>query len=296
MVKSVKHSKIKNTGLLFELLTRQLTADIMNDVKDSVANKLIETYFRKNSPLGKEYLLYQTLLKYKFSEESKAMMLIDEVIQLHKKINKTELRNSKFNLIREIKENYNTEDFFKTRMENYKICASIYKLFQAKSLNEDYSASDIVNAKVTIVEHIMQKNVPELKEEDPDLAEYEKLSKDIRLLAYKGMVNKFNSKYEVLGENQRKLIKRFINHVTNSESLSSYLAECAESVQVELKEYVKRIDNQVTKIKINEVVNQLSTFGRKNNPSDDEVLAMLNIYELVDEIKLVVGENKNVKR
>jgi hypothetical protein len=67
-MKNLKHSKFKNTGVLFELLVRQVASDTLNN-NDSKAIPLIKKYFAKSNELAKELNLYQTLVKEKFSKE-----------------------------------------------------------------------------------------------------------------------------------------------------------------------------------------------------------------------------------
>ena len=155
MAKKVKHNKIKNTGILFELLTRRLTSDIITGIEDSIAQKLIERYFKNTAELGKEYVLYQALIKQRFADKDKAEDFLTEVVGAHKKLRWNEIKKSKYSLIKEIKDNFDVDDFFKPKLENYKLLASIYKTFQSKSLNETISPTDIVNSKFTIIENIV---------------------------------------------------------------------------------------------------------------------------------------------
>lgn len=292
----VRHSKIKNTGILFELLTRQLTSDIITGVSKSKAQELIEKNFKSDTPLGKEHRLYQLLVKQKMSDQAKANNFIDEVISSHRKLNKTEIRKMKYNLVREIKENFPIEKFFKNKIDNYKLMASIYKLFQAKSLNEEISPSDIVESRWTILEHITGVSQTE-KSTDNDpvskmIVEFEKQNKDLRLLTYKVMVDKFNSKYSVLNESQKELIKQYINNLSSTNTLLEYIVEQVPIVTEELKKCTTSIDDQVTKIKVNEVLNQLSGMKDLAAVTDNHVEAMLHTYELVKELKSI--ESKKV--
>ena len=129
----VKHSKYKNTGILFELLTRQLTADTIagNNPK---ALSIIKKYFSGDSTLLKEYKIYHTFVGKKFKEEWKATMLINTLIEAHGKINKGQLRREKYNLIKEIKDTYDINNFFKAKISNYKVMASILIYLKIKML------------------------------------------------------------------------------------------------------------------------------------------------------------------
>ena len=132
-MREIKHHKLKYTGILFELLLRQITADILNEGVNSPAVKLLKKYFKNSAPLGKELQLYQMLVKETYSSESKANHFLDVVVSARKKITNSSLRRSKYNLIKELKDLYPVEDFFKSRIKNYKIYASVYKLFEAES-------------------------------------------------------------------------------------------------------------------------------------------------------------------
>ena len=130
MSSQTKHSKIRNTGILFELLTRQITVDVLNNNKNAEAANILKTFFNKNTQLGKEYDLYKVLTTENYKSESKANHLVDAVVTAHQKLNSASLRREKYNLIKEIKKNYEVNDFFMARISNYKVSASIYKLFE----------------------------------------------------------------------------------------------------------------------------------------------------------------------
>ena len=286
MGKEIQHKKIKNTGILFELLTRQLTSDVLNGIEKSTAKELIQKHFGSKTELGKEYLLYQSLVKQKFTNENKSLAFIDEVIAAHCRLNKSELRKAKYNLIKEIKERYTMDDFFKNKIDNYKLLASIYKLFQSKSVGDNYSPAEIVESKFTILEHLSKSS-----ERKPDadsnvlLNEYGKLGKDVRLLAYKIMIDKFNEKYKVLNEGQRNLIKEYINNISSSNSLRNYILEQLKSIKSELSTLLAGVTNQVSKIKVNEVLKQLERINEDTAITDNHVMATLNVYELIEELK-----------
>ena len=84
-----KHSKIRNTGLLFEFLLRQITTDVLNKKDNSKAVELIKKRFNENTSLGKELSLYSALLNTKFKTDKKAEFFINEVLSERNKINKT---------------------------------------------------------------------------------------------------------------------------------------------------------------------------------------------------------------
>ena len=213
----VKHSKYKNTGILFELLTRQLTSDtIAGNQPKSLS--FLKKHFNKKTELLKEYKIYHTLATQKYNKDSQATMLIETLLEAHKNLNKGQLRREKYNLIKEIKENYNVNDFFKAKITDYKIMASIFNLLE----NKEATALSIVNSKVTLLEHITE-NKQKISKKDVVLENFDKQDKDTRLLTYKVLLEKFNDKYSGLQDNQKTLLKEYVNSVSNSPALKSYL-------------------------------------------------------------------------
>ena len=182
----VKHSKYKNTGILFELLTRQLTSDTITG-NQSKSLSFLKKHFNSKTELLKEYKIYHTLATKKFKKDSQATMLIEELIKAHGKLNKSQLRREKYNLIKEIKDTYDINDFFKAKISNYKVMASIFNLLE----NKDASPLSIVNSKVTLLEHITGKTLENKPKKDVVMEDYAKYDKDTRLLTYKVLLEKF---------------------------------------------------------------------------------------------------------
>ena len=278
----VKHSKYKNTGILFELLTRQLTADTIAGNKPQ-ALTIIKKYFSGNSVLLKEYKIYHTFIGKKFKEESKATMLISTLTEAYKKLNKSQLRKEKYNLIKEIKENFNINNFFKSKISNYKVMASIFNLLE----NNEASPLSIVNSKVTLLEHITGKSLKDKPKKSIVIEDYIKYDKDTRLLTYKVLLEKFNEKYSGLGLNQKTLLKEYVNSVTNSPALKTYINEEIKKVKKQLLSYSKKVTDKAVAVKLNETKNMIKTLCKKSSVNDDNVINLLNYYELINELKTI---------
>jgi len=283
MDRRVKHSKIKNTGILFELLTRQITADILNSGK-SAAIKLIKTYFKENTELGKEIQLYNILVNKSFKSETRASYLVDAVVKSRKKINFSQLRREKYNLIKEIKENYNLTDFFNSRISNYRVLASIYKLFSTE--NKSLSPDVETDSRYTVIEHITQRKITS-KEKKVFSEEFKGQDDDLRLLSYQILVDKFNQKYSSLNSAQRKLLKEYINNVSNTNSLREYVDSEVSKVTRVLKTYLPKIEDKVTKIKLTEAINQIKKLKVGKIVKDKQIVGLMRYYELVKELKNV---------
>ena len=279
----MKHSKYRNTGILFELLTRQLTSDTITG-NQSKSLSFLKKHFNSKTELLKEYKIYHTLATKKFKKDSQATMLIEELIKAHGKLNKSQLRREKYNLIKEIKENYNINNFFKAKITNYKIMASIFNLLE----NKKATALSIVNSKVTLLEHITEKQQTKTKK-DVVLENFNKQDSDTRLLTYKVLLEKFNNKYSGLEENQKTLLKEYVNSVTNSPALKSYINQEIKAVKQSLTRYSKKVEDKAVAIKLTETKGMIKPLCKKSSVHDDNVVNLLNYYELVNELKTIHG-------
>tara|TARA_B100000579_G_scaffold364037_1_gene322846 strand:- start:1129 stop:1968 length:840 start_codon:yes stop_codon:yes gene_type:complete len=277
----MKHSKYRNTGILFELLTRQLTSDTIAGGQ-SKALSILKKYFNSKTELLKEYKIYHTLATKKYKKESNANILLNTLTEAYKKLNKTRLRREKYNLIKEIKNTYNVNNFFKSKISNYKIMASIFNLLE----NKEATANEIVNSKITLLENIVLQPKKQIQK-DPIVENLSKTDKDTRLLTYKVILEKFNNKYSGLAENQRILLKEYVNCVSNSPALKSYINEEIKQVKKDITKYSKKIEDQAITIKLNETKNLIKPLCKKSNVHDDNVINLLNYYELINELKTI---------
>lgn len=277
-----KHSKYKNTGILFELLVRQITTDTINGVNKSPAIQIIKEFFKKNTTLKKELMLYQTLLNEKFNTERKAESFIDAVLKERKKLSSTELRKQKYNLIKEIKNKYNIENFFKTKVENYSENASIYCLFENKT-----NPSQSVRFRFNLVETVMNKR-NKVSRIDETYQMYSKQDKDVRTLSYKIMIEKFNNKYGNLTSEQKTLLREYINNISNTQKLKKYIHTEINSTSKSIRNLSKKVDDNIVSIKLNEVADQLQLVKKERKVKDKHMLSVLRAYDLVKEIKNVV--------
>ena len=281
-MKNLKHSKFKNTGVLFELLVRQVTSDTLNN-SDSKAIPLIKKYFAKSTELAKEFNLYQTLIKEKFTKEEKANHLIEAVLIAKSQLNQAVLNRQKYNLIKEIKNNYVLEDFFKSKVNNYKALAAIYKMFEYTIADHP---TESVNNRYTIVEHITRKDVAKNVVKN-EMSEFIKQDKDVRLLSYKILVDKFNEKYYDLNEGQKSILRNYINAVSEGTELKSFIVKEVNKLQNSLKTLTSKVDDKVVKIKLTEVTNLLNEISVAKSIKDTHILSLLRYHELIKELKKV---------
>ena len=286
MARKLKHSKIKNTSILFELLTRQITADVLAG-KSTKSVKIVKKHFNESTELGKELQLYRVLSEKHYESTDRAAQLVETVIKSRKKLSNSTIRREKYNLIKEIKESYNVGDFFNGRISNYRILASIYNVFQAETSDESFDPEAVVNSKFTVLEHITSKKLDSSETKNKVLREYNKKDKDLKLLAYQILVDKFNQKYKTLDENQKNLLKNYINNVSNTNSLREYIDSEVVKIRKVLKSHLPKVKDDITKIKLSEAINQVENLTKGKVVKDKQVLTLMRYYELIKEIKNV---------
>ena len=279
-----KHNKIKNTGILFELLTRQIAVDVMNDSKNSPAIKIIKEFFNEKTTLGREKELYSILTEKKYKTAEQANILLEAVIKNRRKLSNRRLKNEKYNLIKKIKENYSVNDFFNSRISNYKVLASVYTLFENESVKEVVDSVEETDSKITILETITQSDIKSNKSSNKVLESYQTQDTDVRLLTYQLLVDKFNKKYSNLNESQKNLLREYINNLSNTNSLREFIDTEVIKVQKALKSHLRIVDDKITKIKLAEAIEHTSTAIGGKLVKDSHVVSLMRYYELIKEL------------
>lgn len=281
----LKHSKYKNSGLIFELLIRQVTADTISG-KQSPALDIIKKYFLK-SELSKEYKLYESLLKNLPLIESTANITINTILETSKKLNRSTLRREKYNLIKEIRDNYNLDEFFKIKLPNYKAYAALYSLMEVYNNDNLVNPDAIISNKVTLLEILTTSKINKKEVKDEVIEEFKKYDKDLRILTYRILLEKFNNKYDGLNENQKNVLKEFITEVDSTPKLKEFYNSKIKDIKNELKSLIESISDKVMKIKLTEVNNIITELPKEASIKNDDIVNLLQYYQLLEEIKSV---------
>jgi hypothetical protein len=281
----LKHSKYKNSGIIFELLIRQVTADTISG-KQSPALDIIKKYFLK-SELSKEYKLYESLLKNLPLAESKANIVINTILETSKKLNRGTLRREKYNLIKEIRDNYNLDDFFKIKLPNYKAYAALYSLMEIYNNDTLINPDAIISNKVTLLEVLTTSKINKNEVKDEVIEEFKKYDKDLRILTYRILLEKFNDKYDGLNENQKNVLKEFITEVDSTPKLKEFYNSKIKDIKNELKSLIESISDKVMKIKLTEVNNIITELPKEASIKNNDIVNLLQYYQLLEEIKSV---------
>ena len=283
----IKHSKYKNTGILFELLVRQITSDTLKG-GNSPAIDILKEYFI-NTSLGKEYKLYESILKSKVITEGRATLVIDTILEASTRFNRKSLKKQKYNLINEIKKHYNLESFFGSKIYDYKELAALYTLIENVNSKSIVNPTQLVENKVTLLEHLTKKEI----KEDSKLSVLEEFStydKDIRTLTYKVLLEKFNNKYDTLTNDQKQVLKEYINSVDSTPDLRNFYNNKILDLRSTLKEITKNIKDKATQVKITEVTKFLTELKKTDKVGDNNLVDLLRYYQLVNEIQIANGK------
>jgi len=286
----IKHSKFKNPAIIFELLVKKITSELLSN-KESEAVGILRRNFT-NTELGKEYRLYETLFKNKHLSEARANTILETVLDSHKKLNKTRLKKDKYNIIKEIKEKYNIEEFFKTQLSMYKTYASLYVLTEAYSDNNFINPDKIIHSKITLLEQLTTKKVNENTVKEDVMDELTKSDKETRILTQHILLEKFNEKYKNLSSNQKLVLKEFINSVDNKPYLKEFYNTKVNEIQSHLKSHISKTKDSILKIKLEEVSKYIVELDKKAKISDDHLVDLMQYYNLVEELNISINDGK----
>ena len=280
----IKHSKYRNTGLIFELLVKQIASDTLNN-KDSAAVKVIKKHFTGKTALVREFKLYEFIVKNRQVAQSKAETILSTITEISRKIDQTLLKKQKYDLISDIKENYDLNEFFAIQTPDYKALASLYCLLEAQNNNNVVDPQLLVNYKSTLLEHLTTKKQNAEDVKDTLIEEYSKYDKDLKLLTFKILLEKFNDTYKDLLPQQKNILKEFITSVNSQTRLRNLVNEELSKISASVSNLVSRVKDDVVKIKLEEVVKSIKPLSNKERINDNHLVNLMQYYDLVNELK-----------
>ena len=280
----IKHSKYRNTGLIFELLIKQISSDTLNN-RDSAAVKIIKKHFTGKTSLVREFKLYEFILKNRQVSQAKAETILSTITEISRKLDQTSLKNQKYDLISDIKENYNLDEFFAIQTPDYKALASLYCLLEAQNNDNLLDPQYLVNYKSTLLEHLttQKQNAEDVK--DTLIEEYSKYDKDLKLLTFKILLEKFNDTYKDLLPEQKNILKEFITSVNSQTRLRNLVNEELMKIATAVHKLSSKVKDEVVKIKLDEVSKAITPLTNKERISDNHLVNLMQYYDLVNELK-----------
>lgn len=283
----IRHSKYKNTGLIFELLVKQITADTL-ERKDSPALQILKKFYAGKSPLGKEYKLYEFVMKNNKVPQAKAESILSSVIDISKTVNEESLKKQKYELIKEIKAHYSIENFFSIKVENYTTLAALYCLLESYKMKDTPDIAAVVENKNTLLEHLTGISRKDINQNsDKLLEEYSNYDKDLRLLTFKILLEKFNSKYVDLLPEQKNILREFINSVDSSTKLRDLVNQEYVTIRKHITESSREIGDSITKIKLAEIIKTIAPIPKGKRVGDSQLVNLMQYYELVNELRSI---------
>lgn len=280
----IKHSKYKNTGLIFELLVKQVAADTLSR-KESPAIKVIKKFYTGNTTLVKEFKLYDFVLKNKGVGSKKAETILSTIVEISRKLDVNSLRKQKYELIKELKSHYDLEEFFSIKVESYKPLAALYCLLEAQNTPDLVDPTVFVDNKTTILEHLTQSKVSQGDVKNALIEEYSKYDKDLRLLTYKILLEKFNDQYKDLLPEQKNILKEFIVSANSSTRLRNIVNEEVTALRKTISQLKERVSDKIVKIKLEEIYKSMNLVKNTQKVDDNHLVSLMQYYELVNELK-----------
>lgn len=282
----IKHSKYKNTGLIFELLVKQIAADTL-DKKDSAAVSILKNNFTGRTALVREFKLYEFILKNKSVSQSKAESIVSTIIEVARTIDKKVLKKQKYSLIKEIKESYDLDEFFSISVKDYKPLAALFCLMEAHKVTDVIDPNFLVDNKTTILEHLTKEQQNKKLVRDTLIEEYSKYDKDLKLLTFKILLEKFNSKYGTLLPEQKNILKEFITSVDSSTRLRNVVNEEFKKLKTVLDKIKVTVEDEIVSIKLQEITKAIKPVAKTKRVTDDHLVNIMQYYELIKELKLL---------
>ena len=280
----IKHSKFRNTGLIFELLVKQIAADTLNR-KESPAIDILRKHFTGKTSLVREFKLYEFILKNKGVGQLKAETILSTITEISRKLNRNTLKEQKYSLISDIKKGYDINEFFSIQVSDYKALASLYCLLEAQTNNDLIDPNLLVNFRSTLLEHLTTEVQDKEEVKDTLIEEYSKYDKDLKLLTFKILLEKFNDKYKDLLPQQKNILKEFITSVNSQTRLRTLVNEELSNIKTEVSKLESRVKDEVVKIKLHEVTKAITTLSNKEKIKDNHLINLMQYYDLVNELK-----------
>jgi hypothetical protein len=119
------------------------------------------------------------------------------------------------------------------------------------------------------------------------MEEYLSMDKGTRILVYKTLLERFNSKYNNMSNTQKSVLKEYINNISNTVKLREFVNNHFAAIRAELNKLNQTVTDKTVQIKIHEVVNILKPLEKNQNVKDDNIIALLQFHQLISELKTI---------
>ena len=117
------------------------------------------------------------------------------------------------------------------------------------------------------------------------LEEFKSEDKDVRLLTYRVILEKFNDKYSHLSDAQKLILREFIEHIDSTSKLKEFYNSKIQEIKKSLSEEIQSIKDEATKIKLVEVNKFIVEIGKNKRINNENLVDLLQYCSLLEEIK-----------
>jgi len=280
----VKHNKRRNSGLLYEFLTRKISEALVegDNKKSSTVLKILKKHFKSGSELYSEFRIINALMKTSVTSEAVAYSIVNEAKTAIQKHDVSMLDKQKSYLIKHINYTINDPLFYDQPIAEYKTYATIQTLINEWRKSGDKDLKLIAEHEMALVKWLLSE-----KAEDNDSVLSEHSTGTNRLLV-KVMMEKVNEKYgESLTSKQKEVIREYVWSTANDnvERIKNKLNETRDELLKSLDVYVtNQSENGYLISQLNEVRGKVIAED-VSNVNDELVARFMNYMKLTDEFQ-----------
>ncbi len=275
MLKSIKHSKFKNTGILYQVLIRKMIEQASNN-ENIKSYPIIKQFFGNYKELSKQLYLYSLIMQSKgINDQKKAKYLLNKILQMRMKLDDIKLEKQRYFCIKQIKSRYNLKQLFSTYIQNYKLLANIYKLFESLKLKL-YDPLKIVQAESVIIQSLLQERD---SQRESLLQSFKKQNSLMKQQILQLLIQKYSKEYEDLDDKQKTLLSKYIVSLSDYSQLQQYINKEISVVKQQLKTS-QLFDEQQDKLMLNEMIDNIDNI-KKTKDFKTKVYILMNIYQLL---------------
>jgi hypothetical protein len=268
----LRHNKKRNTAFLYETLVKELTKSIVNnDVgRKKIALSILKEHFKRGSVLGNELTLYKDVVESRGLDYETAQKILHEAKMVYWSGFKNKVvHNEQSQVIDKVNKDL-SKGVFSNFVPNYKDLATLAQIF-----NDDLT----VKKRVMLERQVLKNMISE--------DETEQKMKSIDKLTFKTFINKFNSTYGELQENQKELLMQYIYSFSDDGvGLKVYLNEEIKELRGIIEESLglEEIKSDPAMVEsTKKVIGMIKEY--KNKKIDETMIGqVLNIQKLVKEI------------
>ena len=277
---SKTHNKKRNVGVIYEILVKYIARCLVekNDRERKIASKIIRKYYAPDTEIYKEYRLFKSLVETTVSNNSVAGSIMFEAKKASKNLDEAKLDKEKSNLIREVNYQLNSSDVYKTKVDNYRLYATIQTVLN--EWRKDFPSD--IQMLATYEDKITTWLLESKKNDEFDIDD----KKDVDSFVVKIMAEKFNDRYgSNLCQEQKTLLRKYV-FSGGSDSVREEVETMVEVAKQRLLNYSTDSDYVMSKVtrvatKINE-----HDFSVLN---DETVSKALTLISMIKQL-----ENENV--